>query len=290
MSRQLIGRALVKLYPAEVQQTRGSELIGTLLDAGDESMQAFVANAASLATSGLSERARHELRRPARQILIGALCFAAVLTAMSVVVEAIGNRLMWGGTIFTFGTDPQTIIDMYALPVVILALFTSGHNRTTGLLGLIRLAMRLHQSPMIPLADFLITIPVPAVGFGLLMIRPRSIPPAGRYLWPIPAACLAFYWSTLLGQHSGIGKLTPILAAIALLPVAPALALGLGIDWLLQGVGYLTYPSGDGYPLWTVELLACLPVVLLFSAACRHAAKPPASAEVATNHRGSRSR
>ncbi|MGH2857001.1 MAG: hypothetical protein ACRDMJ_05900 [Solirubrobacteraceae bacterium] len=278
MSRQLIGRALVKFYPAEVQHTRGNELIGTLLDAGDASTRAFLANAASLAKSGLSERARQELRRPVGQILVGALCWAAVLSAMSVVVEAIGNSVMWGGTIFSFGNDPETIIDMYVLPVLILALFTSGRNRTTGLLGLLRVAMRLHQSSMISLADFLITIPVPAVGFGLLAIRPRSIPHAGRYLWPIPAACLAFYWSTLLGQHSGIGRLTPILAAAVLLPAAPALALGLGIEWLLQGIGYLTYPGGDGYTLWTVEFLACLPVVLLLSAACRQAAKRPARA------------
>jgi hypothetical protein len=33
-------------------------------------------------------------------------------------------------------------------------------------------------------------------------------------------------------------------------------SLGIGIDWLLQGVGYLTYPGGDGYPLWTAEFLA----------------------------------
>lgn len=278
MSRRLIGRALVKLYPAEVQQTRGNELIGTLLDAGDASMWAFLANAASLAKSGLSARARQELRRPVWQILVGALCWAAVLSAMSVVVEAIGNSLMWGATILSFGDDPETIIDMYVLPVLILALFTRGRNRATGLLGLVRFAMRLHQSPMIPLADFLITVPVPAVGFGLLATRPRGVPRAGRYLWPIPAACLAFYWSTLLGQHSGIGRLTPILAGVVFLPVAPALALGLGIDWLLQGVGYLTYPGGDGYTLWTVELLGCLPVVLLLSAACRHAANRPARA------------
>ena len=276
MSRQLIGRALVKLYPAEVQRARGNELIGTLLDAGDESMWAFLANAASVARSGLSERARQELGRPVRQVLAGALCFAAVLSAMSVVAEAVGNSVMWGSTIFSFGSDPETIIDMYVLPVLILALFTSGRNRTAGLLGLIRVAMRLHQSPMIPLAEFLVTVPVPVVGFALLAIRPRSIPRAGRYLWPIPAACLAFYWSTLLGQHSGIGMLTPILAAIVLLPAAPALVLGLGIDWLLLGLGYLTYPGGDGFPGRTVELLACLPAVLLLCAAWRHAARRPA--------------
>jgi hypothetical protein len=275
MSRELIGRTLVRFYPTDVQQTRGNELVGTLLDAGDVSRWAFLANASSLAKSGLSERARQELGRPVGQILAGALCWAAVLTAMSVVVEGVATSVMWGVTIFSFGNDPETIIDMYVLPILILALFTTGRNRTAGLLGLLRLGMRLHQSPMISLADFLITIPVPALGFGLLAVRPRSIPPAGRYLWPIPSACWAFYWSTLIGQHSGTGKLTPVVASLILLPVAPALALGIGIDWLLQGVGYLAYPGGDAWALWTIELLACLPVVLLLTVVWRHAARRP---------------
>jgi hypothetical protein len=277
MSRQLIGRALVRLYPVEVQRARGNELVGTLLDAGEASTLAFVSNAASVAVLGLLARAREELSRPLWQIAVGALCWAAVLTAMSEVVQGICIGLYWGGSIFSFGSDPQTIIDMFILPALILAFFSTGRNRTVGVLGLLRVAMRLHQSPLIGLADFMILVPVQVLGFGLLTIRPRSIPRAGRYLWPILAAMWAFYWLTLLGQHSGVGKLTPVVAAVVLLPVAPSMALGLGIDWLLMGVGYLTYPGGDGFPLWTVELLACLPIVLLLTAACRLATKPTAN-------------
>ena len=272
MSRQLIGRTLVRLYPAEVREARGNELVGTLLDAGDASTLAFLLHAASLAKSGVWARARDELARPVRQLLVGALCFAAVLMAMSNVVEGVGAGLFWGGSIFSFGSDPETVIDMYVLPVLILALFTTGRNRTTGLLGLLRVAMRLHQSPLISLPDFLILVPVQAVGFGLLAIRPRSIRPAGRYLWLIPAAMWAFYWLTLLGQHSGVGRMTPVVAALVLLPLAPSLALGIGIDWLLQGISYLTYPGGDGFPLWTAEFLACLPVIVLAVGVYRHAA------------------
>jgi hypothetical protein len=142
MSRQLIGRTLVRLYPAEVRRARGNELVGTLLDAGDVSSVAFLTNAASLARSGLWARAREELGRPVGQLLVGAFCWAAVLMAMSDVVEGVGTGLFWGGSIFSFGNDPQTVIDMYVLPVLILALFTTGRNRTTGLLGLLRVAMR----------------------------------------------------------------------------------------------------------------------------------------------------
>jgi hypothetical protein len=279
MSRQLIGRTLVRLYPAEVRRARGNELVGTLLDAGDVSTLAFLANAASLARSGLWARAREELERPVLQLLVGAFCSAAVLMAMRDVVEGVGTGLFWGGSIFSFGNDAQTVIDMYVLPVLILALFTTGRNRTTGLLGLLRVAMRLHQSPLISLDDFLILFPVQMLGFGLLAFRPRSMRPAGRYLWPIPTAMWAFYWLTLLGQHSGIGRLTPVIAALVFLPLAPSLALGIGIDWLLQGVGYLTYPGGDSYPLWTAEFLACLPVVLLAVGVYRHAATSAARVE-----------
>ena len=272
MSRQLIARTVVRCYPAEVRQALGGELVGTLLDAGDTSTMAFLANAASLVRSGLWARARQELGRPIGQLLIGAVCWAAVLMAMSEVVEGVGTGVFWGGSIFSFGNDPETVIDMYLLPVMILALFTTGHNRTTGLLGLLRVAMRLHQSPLISLADFMILVPVQALGFGWLALRPASIRPAGRYLWPLPAAMWAFYWLTLLGQHSGIGRMTPVLAALLLLPLAPSLALGLGIDWLLNGVWYLTYPGGDGYPLWTTEFLACLPILVLAFGIYRNAA------------------
>lgn len=278
MSRQLIGRTLVRLYPAEVRRARGNELVGTLLDAGDVSTLAFVANAASLARSGLWARAREELGRPVGQLLVGALCWAAVLIAMTELVEGVGAGIFWDGPFFSYGHDPQTIIDMYVLPVLILMLFTSGRNRTTGLLGLLRVAMRLHQSQLISLDDFLILFPVQIAGFGLLTIRPRSIQFAGRYLWAIPTAMWAFYWLTLLGQHSGIGMMTPVITALIFLPIAPSLALGLGIDWLLQGVGYLT-AGGDYYPLLTGEFLACLPVVVLAVGVYRHAATTGSSVE-----------
>jgi hypothetical protein len=73
--------------------------------------------------------------------------------------------------------------------------------------------------------------------------------------------------------------MTPVIAALLFLPVAPSLALGIGIDWLLQGVGYLTYPGGDGYPLWTAEFLACVPVVLVAVGVYRHAATSAARVE-----------
>ena len=264
MSRQLIGRTLVRLYPAEVRRARGNELVGTLLDAGEVSMSAFLANAASLAGAGLWARACAELRRPIGQLLVGALCWAAVLGAMTELVEGVGTALFWGGTIFSFGSDPQTIIDMYVLPVLILVAVSGGRNRTAGLLGLLRVVMRLHQSQLISLDDFLIGYPVQIAGFALLAFRPRTILPAGRYLWPIPTALCAFYWLTLLGQHSGVGRMTPVIAMLVFLPVAPSLALGLGIDWLLQGLFYFA-DFGGGVPVPPVawEFLGCLPVVLI---------------------------
>ena len=76
--------------------------------------------------------------------------------------------------------------------------------------------------------------------------------------------------------------MTPVIAALLFLPVAPSLALGIGIDWLMQGVGYLTYPGGDGYPLRTAEFLACVPVVpvvLVAVGVYRHAATSAARVE-----------
>lgn len=272
MSRVLIGRLIVRCYPTEIRQDRGDEFVGTLLDVGDASPWEFASHAASMARAGLVARAKAELARPVWQLASGALAWAAVLMAVTQLLEGLGTAAFWGGPIFSMGNDPQTVIDMYAIPLMIMGLITAGRTRAVGVLGLVRLVMRLHQSPLIALVDFMIWYPVQILGFGLLAVRPRIVRPAGRYLWTVPAAWYAFYWLTLLGQHSGVGHMTPVIASAILLPLAPSLALGLGIDWLLQGFAELSY-AGGYYTGLTAEFLACLPVVLILTAVYRRRAR-----------------
>jgi hypothetical protein len=271
--RHAIGRTVVRLYPTDIRESAGNELVGTLLDASDESRSAYVRQLISLVRSGLLARARSELRQPLARIAAGTLCCVAVMTVMYESVEGIGITLRWGGT---WGGSTETLLYSYIIPALILVLFTLRRNRITGILGLAWLAIFLHQHPLLPLSVFLETIPLQAAGFALLAIKPRERLPAGRFLWPVPAIVWLLYQVTLLGQLSGVGRTTPILAALLLLPWAPSLALGTAITWALTGIYYLNLyqivPSAPHLLVEALELLAGVPLTLIIASIGRRAA------------------
>jgi hypothetical protein len=271
MSREAIGRAVVRLYPRDIRDSTGAELVGTLLDAGDASRGAYVAQLVSLARSGLWARARSELTQPLGRIAATAVCWVAVMSAMSVLVGDIGIRLRWS---YTFEGSTETLLYLYIIPAVMLLLFTLRRDRTTGILGLAWLAIYLHQHPMLPLSGFLQSVPLQAAGFALLAIRPRTPLAAGRCLWPAPAIVWLIYQVTLLGQLSGVGKTTPVLAALVLLPWAPSLALGTAITWALTAIYYVDLYQGAPFLashllVEAIELLACVPLALIAGAIAR---------------------
>jgi hypothetical protein len=272
MSREAIGRTVVRIYPKEIRQSAGQELVGTLLDAGDASRGAYVGQLISLVRSGLSARARSELRQPRGRIAASTLCWVAVMSAMSELVSDVGVGLRWGGGP---GSGTETDLYSYVIPSLILVLFTLGRNRTTGILGLAWLAIFLHQHAMLPLSDFFASVPLQAAGFALLAIKPRKALPAGRFLWPAPAIVFLLYQVTLLGQLSGIGRTTPFLVAVLLLPWAPSLALGTAITWALTAIYYLQlYQIVPTTPhlWWVIELLAGVPLALIVASITRTAA------------------
>jgi hypothetical protein len=73
MIKEALGRLVVRLYPQEGQSAAGSELVGTLLDAGEVSLGAYLLQLTSLLRAGLWSRARVELTRPFGQIAASAL-------------------------------------------------------------------------------------------------------------------------------------------------------------------------------------------------------------------------
>jgi hypothetical protein len=273
MRREAIGRTVVRLYPKDIRESAGDEFVGTLLDAGDASRGAYVRQLVSLVRSGLAARARSELRQPLGRIAASTLCWVAVMSAMSQLVSVIGIRLRWGDTP---GSDTETLLYCYIVPALILVLFTLRRNRTTGILGLAWLAIFLHQHSMLPLSGFFESVPLQAAGFALLAIKPRKPLPAGRFLWPAPAIVWLVYQVTLLGQLSGVGKTTPFLVAVLILPWAPSLALGTAITWALTAIYYLNLyqvvPAAPHLLVEAIELLAGVPLALIVAAIARTAA------------------
>jgi hypothetical protein len=273
MSRDAIGRIVVRIYPEDIRQSAGQELVGTLLDAGDASRRAYAGQLISLARSGVAARARSELKQPLGQIAASTLCWVAVTSAMWELVSVVGIGLRWGGGP---GSGTETDLYCYVIPALILVLFTLGRSRITGILGVAWLAIFLHQHAMLPLSGFFALVPLQAAGFALLMIKPRKALPAGRFLWLVPAIVFLLYQVTLLGQLSGVGRTTPFLVAVLLLPWAPSLALGTAIAWGLIAIFYLsmyqTLPTDPHLLVEAIELLAGVPLALIGTAMSRTAA------------------
>jgi hypothetical protein len=274
MSRPAIGRTVVRVYPKDIRESTGDELLGTLLDAGDESLGDYGRQLVSLVRSGLLARARSELSQPLLRMAASTLCWVAVMSVMFELVETVGIGMRWGGGP---GSDTETLLYCYIIPALILVLFTLRRNRPTGLLGLAWLAIFLHQHSMLPLSGFAQSIPLQAAGFALLAIKPREPLPAGRFLWPVPAIVWMIYQVTLLGQLSGVGRLTPVLAALVLLPWAPSLALGAATTWALTAIFYLsmyqTVPNLPHLLVEAIELMALVPLALTVAWTTRRAAR-----------------
>jgi len=274
MSRAQIGRMVVRVYPKDIRDSTGEELLGTLLDAGDDLLRDFGRQLVSLLRSGLLTRARSELSQPLLRIVTSTLCWVAVMSVMFELVQTVGIGLRWGGSP---GSDTQTLLYSYIIPALILVLFTLRRHRTTGILGLAWLAIFLHQHSMLPLSGFVEFIPLQAAGFALLAIKPREPLLGGRFLWPVPAIVWMLYQVTLLGQLSGVGRITPVLAALVLLPWAPSLALGTAITWALTAIYYFslyqTVPTFPHLLVEAIELMAGVPVALTVAWTTRRAAR-----------------
>jgi hypothetical protein len=128
MSRERLGRIAVRLYPADIRAQRGSELLGTLLDAGEHSRVAFFGQLWSVVVAGLAARARESQAQPAKQLATDALAWAAITTAFTALVALAATVLHLGGTTEFPGGLPAAL----GLPALALVLFTVRRTRLSG--------------------------------------------------------------------------------------------------------------------------------------------------------------
>jgi hypothetical protein len=258
MTRAWLGRTAARTYPPEIRAAHGEELIGTLLDAGEHSVALFGRELASLVAGGLAARSRKALSQPLRQISRDLVRWACIVI---VARELAGNlaSLRWGGT---FGGSLSTVWLLYAGPALILTVFTAGRDRTTGIIGLIWLYTSIRSHPQPPISIWIEFWVPPLAAFMLMAIRPRRKAGCERALWLIPAIVWAIFQYTELGQQSGIGYLTPVLATLIFVPIAPAFALATAVAWSLMAAWYLPIGVADTTRL-AVELLSCTPLALI---------------------------
>jgi hypothetical protein len=266
MSKAWMGRAVVRTYPAEVRAVRGEELIGTLLDAGDHSSAAFGRHLVSLAAGGVLARSRMVLGQPLGPLSVDVLRWACIMVVARGLTGELGS-LRWDGA------PPwslQTICLLWGGPALVLVLFTAGRDRTAAFVGLIWLVADLLTRSRPPVSLW-IQLWLPEVaGFIVMLVAPRRKAGLQRALWLVPAVVWALFWYTELGQQSGVGYLTPVLATLVILPLAPALALGTAVAWSFMAAVYLPIPYGPATRLG-VELLICAPLALVLLVLSRRA-------------------
>ncbi len=264
MTRASVGRAAVRAYPRDIRMARGEELVGIMLDASEHSVAAFVRQLLSLVFGGLASRSRVALSQPRRQIVSDVVRFACIVIVARGVTRDIA-ALHWGGG---FGGSFTTVCLLYVGPVLILALFTTGHDRVTGIVGLAWVLADILTRADPPLSVWVEFWLLPLLGFGLMAIAPRPEACRPRALWVIPAIVWAVFVYTELGQQSGAGYLTPVLATVVLLPIQPAVALGTALSGSLMAPWYLSVGITQTTRLG-VALVSCLLLELILFALCQ---------------------
>ena len=98
MIRERIGQAALRAYPPAVRQARGPEMLGMLLDAGEQSNRALVRESGSLVLGGLRERRALAARARTRRLIADACCQAVLIFLMLWLVSALNTQVITGPT------------------------------------------------------------------------------------------------------------------------------------------------------------------------------------------------
>ncbi len=183
MSRERIGRAALRAYPPAVRQTRGLEMLGVLLDAGEQSNRAFVRESGLLVLCGLRERGAITARAGTSRLLADSCCQAALIFLMLWLISALNTEAI-------AGPSQQLVVQAVVL-AAILACALIGYERIaalSGLAGLIAYGPLGQHTQLVGLARVLVLI-----ACLLVMVRApqrRSRDPR-QLLWLLPVAVLA---------------------------------------------------------------------------------------------------
>lgn len=262
MRYQGIGSLALRTYPPSIRAARGEEMLGTLLDAGDDSTGAFIRGCASLVIGGLRERARENVRIGAGRLIADAFCLAAVLCSLTKV-------LSWHPVPPGYGEASSLSALVLLAGVLVFALV--GRDRLGGMCGVAAAAITLINASTVehavPSQYFVDSWLVPLVCFAVMAFKPRirSHNPR-KLLWLIPGTVVfaAFLIPHIAGPGvtgddllfripqlvAGVLVLFGLpLIGIFMLPIDPRLAIASAVFWaiisapLALGSGLVTLPA-----------------------------------------------
>ncbi len=238
MIRERIGQAALRAYPPAVREPRGLEMLGMLLDAGEQSNLALVRESGSLVLGGLRERRALAARAGTRRLIADACCQAVLIFLMLWLISALNTP---GG-----GPSRQLLVQEVVL-ATILACALTGYQRIAALSGLAALIVYGPLGPHMQLVG-LARVLVPLACLLVMVRAPRRRPRDRRQLlWLLPVCGLA-----ALHAHTNV-SLPDVLAVMSVggllrLLVDPRLAIACSLVWitLLSTHAGRSAPAGLG--------------------------------------------
>ncbi|MGO9885942.1 MAG: hypothetical protein ACLPV4_23345 [Solirubrobacteraceae bacterium] len=223
MIRERIGQAALRAYPPAVRQARGPEMLGMLLDAGEQSNRALVRESGSLVLGGLRERRALAARAGTRRLIADACCQAVLIFLMLWLISALNTQVITGPT--------QRLFIQEVVLVAIVACALVGYERIAAVGGLaVLIAFTPIGEHIQPVGPARMLVPIACLLVMVCAPRRRPHDPR-RLLWLLPVGVLA-----ALHAHAYV-SLAEVLAVMSVggllrLLHDPRLAIACSLVWI----------------------------------------------------------
>lgn len=257
MIRERIGQAALRTYPPAARQTRGLEMLGMLLDAGEQSDWVFVRDSGSLVLGGLRERRAIIARAGSRRLIADSCCKAVLIWLMLLIISRLNTQA-------SAGPSQQLLIQEGTL-AAILACALIGYERLAALSGLAAIAALGPFRPHNQL--FLLANVVVPVACLLVMVRaPRARPcDPRRLLWLVPVSVLA---ALLAHSHVSLPETLAVISVAGLLRLLhdPRLAMACSLVWIPVLLAGAARQPPANMPLLGLPVAAAVGLMLTLAA------------------------
>lgn len=237
MIREPIGQAALRAYPPAMRRTRGPEMLGTLLDAGEQSRWAFVRESASLVLGGLRERGALTARARTRRLIADSCCQAVMISLTLWILGILKTHVIAG---------PNHRLPIQAgVLAAILVCALIGYERIAAVGGLVAIAAFGPLGPhtqLVLLAKLLVPIACLLVMVSAPQKRRRD---PRQLLWLLPVCLLA-----PLHAEVGLPEALAVISLCGLLRLFhdPRLAIACSLAWIIlvtSNAGRSVYPGPD---------------------------------------------
>jgi hypothetical protein len=267
--RERIGQAALRAYPPAVRQTRGAEMLGMLLDAGEQSNWAFLRESGSLVLGGLRERRAITARARARRLIADSCCQAVLIWVTLLIISRLNTEAI-------AGSSQQLLVQVGTLGAI-LACALIGYERLAALSGLAAIAAFGPLGPPTQLI-LLANVVVPIACLLVMLRAPRERPRDPRQvLWLVPVSVLA---ALLAHAHVSLPEALAVISVAGLLRLLhdPRLAIACSLVWIpVLLTGAARQPPAS-LPLFGLPVAMAVGLMLTLAAGrlwiMRHSATP----------------